>query len=201
LNKFLEFFRDLFGLSEEQVKKAEKELNNVEKLTENTEETTENQEVESEKSKINKKTEKTTETQTTEKNESEDDNLQSAVATSNTAEGVEETVNNEEYKKLQAELAAVKKILENTKAEQAKEKRDNKVKAVKDCLDYEYLTSLLDGVEDKDFDTKVEEIKKEKSYLFKTTDTKGFNPATPSSTLNGVEEAFFKNNPDLRTQL
>ena len=199
MNKFLEFFRDLFGLSEEQVKKAEQELNNVEKMTDGTEKTLENQENESKKSETAEKIEKTAEIKETEKKEPAGDNLQSAGDVNK--EGVEETVNMETYKKLEAELAKVTAILENTKAEQAKEKRDNRVKGVKDCLDYNLLGTLLEGVEDKDFDTKVEEIKKEKAYLFKTTDTKGFNPATPSSTLNGVEEAFFKNNPDLRTQL
>ena len=43
-----------------------------------------------------------------------------------------------------------------------------------------------------------EDIKKEKSYLFKTADTEGFNPATPQNKLSGVEAKFYELNPALR---
>ena len=154
MNKFLEFLKDFLGLSEEQVQKAEEGLKNIEKLETETKETAENQEKETEKVETVENVENKANTEPLGEKE------QSAVATSNT-EGVEETVNKEEYTKLQKELADVKAMLENTKAEQAKEKRENKIKSVKDCLDYSILTSLLEGVEDKDFDTKVEEIKKQ----------------------------------------
>ena len=198
MNKFLEFLKSLLDLSDEQVKKAEKELKNVEKLEDKIEEIAESQEDENKEEKGEENGKVQGRQEERQVIEPAGDKKQSAGATSNTTEGVEETVNKEDYKKLQDELAAVKSILENTKAEQAKEKRDNKVKSVKDCLDYDYLATLLDGVEDKDFDSKVEEIKKDKAYLFKVTDTKGFNPATPSSTLSGVDAAFFEINPSLR---
>ena len=194
----MEFLKSLLDLSDEQVKKAEKELKNVEKLEDKIEEIAESQEDENKEEKGEENGKVQGRQEERQVIEPAGDKKQSAGATSNTTEGVEETVNKEDYKKLQDELAAVKSILENTKAEQAKEKRDNKVKSVKDCLDYDYLATLLDGVEDKDFDSKVEEIKKDKAYLFKVTDTKGFNPATPSSTLSGVDAAFFEINPSLR---
>ena len=198
MNKLLEFLKGLLDLSDDQVPKAEKELKNVEKLEDKIEEIAEIQEDEKKEGMGEKDGKMQGRKEEMKKTEPKGDEKQSAGATSNTTEGVEETVNKEDYKKLQDELAAVKTILENTKAEQAKEKRDNKVKSVKDCLDYDYLATLLDGVEDKDFDSKVEAIKKDKAYLFKSTDTKGFNPATPSSTLSGVEAAFYELNPSLR---
>ena len=106
----------------------------------------------------------------------------------------------EEYKKLQEELAAVKGILEKNNADAAAEKRMNKIKSYKDCLDPSYLSTLLDGVKEDDFDSKVEEIKKEKAYLFSKPETEGFNPAEPNNKLTGVEAAFYSQNTDLKPQ-
>lgn len=183
MNKLLEFFRDLFGLSEEQLAKVEEELNKSEKTEPDKEEKVEEEPKKEEKTDTKSKD---VETQTSLVNENKDG---------------EDTVKMEEYKALQEELKAMKELLEATQAERIAEKRANKIKSVKDCLDYDVLTSLLDGVEDKDIDSKVEEIKGEKAYLFKAKETEGFNPATPSSTLSGVEAEFYKLNPDLRPGL
>jgi hypothetical protein len=197
MNEFLEFFKRLFGLSEEQVAKAEQELNMVQKSDTELVESAENQDIDKKETKAGEKTEKPTQNDNTDKKESEDDNLQSADATSN--EGVENmNVNIEEYKKIQAELEAVKGILEKQNSERAAEQRMSKIKEFKDCLDFDYLSQLLDGVEEKDFGAKVEEIKKDKGYLFKVADTEGFNPATPQNKLSGVEAKFYELNPDLR---
>ena len=197
MNEFLEFFKRLFGLSEEQVAKAEQELNKVQKSDVEVVENAENQDIDKKDTKAGEKTEKPTQNDNTDKKESEDDNLQSADATSN--EGVENmSVNIEEYKKIQAELEAVKGILEKQNSERAAEQRMSKIKEFKDCLDFDYLSQLLDGVEEKDFGAKVEEIKKDKGYLFKVADTEGFNPATPQNKLSGVEAKFYELNPDLR---
>ena len=199
MNEFLEFFKRLFGLSEEQVAKAELELNKAQKSEDDAEKSAENQEKESEKSKTDEKAETTTEKTETDKNESEDEKKQSAGDVNDKAEGVENmSVTVEEYKKIQAELEAVKGILEKQNAEKAAEQRMGKIKEFKDCLDYDYLSQLLDGVEEKDFASKVDEIKKDKGYLFKTADTEGFNPATPQNKLSGVEAKFYELNPNLR---
>lgn len=197
MNEFLEFFKRLFGLSEEQVAKAEQELNKVQKSDVEVVESAENQDIDKKETETDENAEKSTQKDNTDKKESEDDNLQSADATSN--EGVENmSVNIEEYKKIQAELEAVKGILEKQNSERAAEQRMSKIKEFKDCLDFDYLSQLLDGVEEKDFGAKVEEIKKDKGYLFKVADTEGFNPATPQNKLSGVEAKFYELNPDLR---
>lgn len=190
MDKFLEFFRALFGLSDEQLEKAQEELNKVEKIDEKPEKE--------------------------DKEDKEDNGTKAdatkADATKDTAKGVStqpagvndkdkgdaEMVSAEEYKKVQKELAAVKAILEKQNADAIAEKRMNKITGYKDCLDTSYLASLLEGVEVQDFDKKVEEIKKEKAYLFSKPETEGFNPAEPSTKMNGVEAAFYRNNPDLR---
>ena len=195
LDKFFEFFRVLFGLSDEQVEKAQEELKNTKKSDSESEKSTESKEKEKEKDKPVEKVETITETEKKEKLKSVDDESQSADATSDTVKGGESM---EEFKVLQEELKAMKALLEQTQAERATEKRATKIKSIKDCIDYDVLTSLLDGVEDKDIDTKIQEIQKEKAYLFKAKETEGFNPATPSSTLTGVEAAFFDLNPNLK---
>ncbi len=198
MNKFLEFFRVLFGLSDEQVQKAELNLNNIEKLTDSVEKDAENQENTKEELKIDKTVEESTDTKDLDKNEPEGEEIQSA-GDANRTEGVENmNFTAEEYKKLQEELAAVKGILEKNNAEKAATQRMGKIKEFKDCLDFDYLSQLLEGVEEKDFASKVEDIKKEKSYLFKTADTEGFNPATPQNKLSGVEAKFYELNPALR---
>ena len=182
MNKFLEFLKSLLDLSDEQIEKAELELNKTEK----TEVKPEDKPAEKQEEKVETKTGETVKEQ-------------SAGATSNTTnKDGEETVDIKEYKSLQAELKAMKEMLENTQAERVAEKRANKINSIKDCVDYGVLTSLLEGVEDKDIDAKVAEIQKEKAYLFKAKETEGFNPATPQNTLSGVEAAFYELNPSLR---
>lgn len=199
MNEFLEFFKRLFGLSEEQVQKAEQELNKVQKSDVEVVENAENQDIDKKETKTEENTEKPTKNDNTDKKESADDKKQSAGDVNNEGEGVENmSVTVEEYKKIQAELAAVKGILEKQNAEKAAADRMGKIKEFKDCLDFDYLSQLLDGVDEKDFATKVEEIKKDKGYLFKAADTEGFNPATPQSVTSGVEAKFFELNPHLR---
>ena len=194
MNEFLEYFKRLFGLSEEQVQKAEDELKNIENLETEPKEIAENQDIKNKKAETNTNVEPTKETDKPVGLEE-----QSAGATSNTAKEVEKmSFTAEEYKKLEEELAAVKGILEKQNAEKAATDRMNKIKEFKDCLDYDYLGQLLDGVAEKDFGTKVEEIKKNKSYLFKAPDTKGFNPATPQNTFDDVTAAFYDFNHDIR---
>lgn len=181
MNKFWELFRNLFGLSDEQVEKAQEELSKIEN---NEEDKPEDKGPDSEK----------------EEDKAED--IADGVGTqpagvSGDSKGDVEMVAKEEYKKLQDELAAVKGLLEQQNAERVAEKRKSKIDSYKDCLDTSYLSTLLDGVDEKDFDKKVEEIKKEKAYLFSKPETDGFNPAEPNTKMNGVEAAFYKNNPDL----
>ena len=198
MNEFLEFFKRLFGLSDEQVAKAEQELNKVEKIDSEVENDAENQDIDTKETKSTEKAVKSIDNKETEKDESVDEKMQSAGDVNKDTEGVETMVNLEEYKKIQAELAAVKGILEKNNAEKAAEQRMSKIKEFKDCLDFDYLSQLLDGVDEKDFGTKVEEIKKDKGYLFKAADTEGFNPATPQNLMSGVEAKFYELNPDLR---
>jgi hypothetical protein len=182
LNKFLEFLKSLVDLSDEQIEKAELELNKTEK----TDKKTEDKPVEKQEEKVETKTGETVKEQ-------------SAGATSNTTnKDGEDTVDMKKYEALQSELKAMKEMLENTQAERVAEKRANKIKSVKNCVDYDVLTSLLEGVEDKDIDAKVAEIQKDKGYLFNTKETEGFNPATPQKTVSGVEAKFLELNPDLK---
>lgn len=182
MNKFLEFFKSLFDLSDAQIEKAELELKNTQKSDLNNEERKET--VESVES-----------IETNTDNKSVDDKVQSAYATPK-KDG--ETMENTELQALQEELKSMKALLEQTQSERAAEKRNSKIKSIKDCVDYDILISLLDGVEEKDIDKKIDEIKKEKSYLFKKVETEGFNPSTPQNILNGVESAFYELNPDLK---
>lgn len=180
MNKFFEFFKTLFNLTDEQIEQAQLELNNQQKTETDTQNSQENQE----------KEQKTTETvenvgNTTENTEKE------------VIEGGD-SVNREDYMKIEAELKAVKALLEKTTKERDTEKRSARIKSVEGCLDYDLLTTLLTGVEDKDLDAKIEAIKKEKSYLFKKPETDGFNPATPQNTMGGVEAAFLELNPDIK---
>ena len=180
MNKFFEFFKTLFNLTDEQIEQAQLELNKEQKTDTSTQNSQENQE----------KEQKTTETvenvdATTENTEKE--NIEGG-----------DSVNREDYMKIQEELKAVKALLEKTTKERDSEKRSARIKSVEGCLDYDLLTSLLNGVEDKDLDTKIEAIKKEKSYLFKKPETEGFNPATPQNTMGGVEAAFLELNPDIK---
>ena len=180
MNKFFEFFKTLFNLTDEQIEQAQLELNKEQKTGTSTQNSQENKE----------KEQKTTETvenveTTTENTEKE------------TIEGGD-SVNREDYMKIQEELKAVKALLEKTTKERDTEKRSARIKSVEGCLDYDLLTSLLTGVEDKDLDAKIEAIKKEKSYLFKKPETEGFNPATPQNTMGGVEAAFLELNPDIK---
>lgn len=199
MNEFIEYFKRLFGLSDEQVAKAEEELKNVKKSEEETKETAENQEKDNKKVETVENVETASKKEELTKTEPVGDKLQSAGATSNTDKEVEKmSFTAEEYKKLEAELAAVKGILEKQNAEKAAADRMNKIKEFKDCLDYDYLGQLLDGVEEKDFGAKVEEIKKDKSYLFKAPETKGFNPATPQSAMDEVTALFYEYNHDIR---
>ena len=199
MNEFLEFFKRLFGLSEEQVAKAEQELNKVQKSDVKVVENAENQDIDKKETKTEENTEKPTKNADIGKNESADDKKQSAGDVNDKDEGVENmSVTVEEYKKIQAELAAVKGILEKNNAEKAAAERMIKIKEFKDCLDFDYLSQLLDGVDEKDFGTKVEEIKKDKGYLFKAPETKGFNPATPQNTMDEVTASFYEFNHDIR---
>ena len=180
MNKFFEFFKTLFNLTDEQIEQAQLELNNQQKTETDTQNIQTNQE----------KEQKTTETvenvdATTENTEKE--NIEGG-----------DSVNREDYMKIQEELKAVKALLEKTTKERDSEKRSARIKSVEGCLDYDLLTSLLNGVEDKDLDTKIEAIKKEKSYLFKKPETEGFNPATPQNSMGGVEAAFLELNPDIK---
>lgn len=158
LNKFFEFIKELFGLTEEQVEKAKLTLTDDEKLWDGNKEDIKEEE------------------------KQEDGEIMTA----------------EEVKALKEELAGMKALLEQTKVEKLAEQRATKIKSIENCLDYDVLASLLKDVEDKDIDAKVAEIQKEKSYLFKGTETQGFNPATPPNTMTGVEAAFFDLNPDLK---
>ena len=178
MNKLLEILKELFGLTDEQLEKAKSE---EVKPEDKTEDKTEDKPVEKEEEKT-KPTGETVEEQ-------------SAGATSDTDK---EAIDMSNYKELQEELKAVKEMLEAAKSETLAEKRKNKIQSIKDCVDYDILTTLLDGVEEKDFDTKVAEIQKNKSYLFKSKETDGFNPATPQNTMSDVEAAFYAKNPDLK---
>lgn len=177
MNRLLEFFKELFGLSDEQIERVQDELKNEEK---------------------------TEETPAEEKKDEKVEDTADGVGTQ--PAGVDEevkgdedmSVSAEDYKKLQDELAAVKGLLEKQTADALKEKRMNKINGYKDCRDTSYLSTLLEGVEEKDMDKKVEEIKKEKAYLFSKPETEGFNPSEPNTKMNGVEAAFYRNNPDLR---
>lgn len=199
MSEFFEYLKRLFGLSDEQVQKAEEELKNAKKSETESKETAGNQENENKKVETVENVATTSKKEEIEKTEPVGDKLQTAGASSNTDKEVEKmSFTAEEYKKLEAELAAVKGILEKQNAEKAAADRMNKIKEFKDCLDYDYLGQLLDGVEEKDFGAKVEAIKKDKSYLFKAPDTKGFNPATPQNTMDEVTAAFYDFNHDIR---
>lgn len=179
MNKFFEFFKALFNLTDEQIEQAQLELNNQQKTETNTQNSQENKEKE-------QKTTETVENVDTTTENTEKENIEG------------DSVNREDYMKIEAELKAVKALLEKTTKERDTEKRLARIKSVEGCLDYDLLTSLLTGVEDKDLDTKIEAIKKEKSYLFKKPETEGFNPATPQNTMGGVEAAFLELNPDIK---
>lgn len=180
MNKFFEFFKTLFNLTDEQIEQAQLELNKEQKTDIDTQNIQENKE----------KEQKTTETvenvgNTTENTEKE--NIEGG-----------DSVNREDYMKIQEELKAVKALLEKTTKERDTEKRSARIKSVEGCLDYDLLTSLLTDVEDKDLDAKIESLRKEKSYLFKKPETEGFNPATPQNSMGGVEAAFLELNPDIK---
>ena len=180
MNKFFEFFKPLFNLTDEQIEQAQLELNKEQKTDTDTQNIQTNQEKE-------QKTTETVENVDTTTENTEKENIEGG-----------DRVNREDYMKIEAELKAVKALLEKTTKERDSEKRANRIKNVEGCLDYDLLTSLLNGVEDKDLDTKIEAIKKEKSYLFKKPETDGFNPATPQNTMGGVEAAFLELNPDIK---
>lgn len=180
MNKFFEFFKTLFNLTDEQIEQAQLELNNQQKTETDTQNSQENQE----------KEQKTTET--VENVDTTTENTEKEIIKGG------DSVNREDYMKIEAELKAVKALLEKTTKERDTEKRANRIKNVEGCLDYDLLTTLLTGVEDKDLDDKIEAIKKEKSYLFKKPETEGFNPATPQNTMGGVEAAFLELNPDIK---
>lgn len=184
MDNFWESLRKLFALSDEELEKVANNLSNSEKVEEA-----------GKKSGAAESKE--------DKPEVIAEGVRTKQAASNTeqSKGADEmTVSMSEYKKIQDELAAVKSILEKNNADAAAEKRMNKIKGYKDCLDHSYLSTLLEGVDEKDFDSKVEEIKKEKGYLFSKPETDGFNPAEPSNTMDGVQIAFYKQNPDLNPQ-
>ena len=180
MNKFFEFFKALFNLTDEQIEQAQLELNNQQKTDTDTQNIQINQEKE-------QKTTETVENVDTTTENTEKENIKGG-----------DSVNREDYMKIEAELKAVKALLEKTTKERDSEKRANRIKNVEGCLDYDLLTTLLTGVEDKDLDDKIEAIKKEKSYLFKKPETDGFNPATPQNTMGGVEAAFLELNPDIK---
>lgn len=182
MNKFFEFFKTLFNLTDEQIEQAQLELNKEQKTDIDTQNSQENKEKEQKTTETVENVDTTTEnTENTEKENIEGD-----------------SVNREDYMKIQEELKAVKALLEKTTKERDSEKRANRIKNVEGCLDYDLLTSLLTDVEDKDLDTKIESLRKEKSYLFKKPETEGFNPATPQNTMGGVEAAFLELNPDIK---
>lgn len=180
MNKFFEFFKTLFNLTDEQIEQAQLELNKEQKTDTDTQNIQTNQEKE-------QKTTETVENVDTTTENTEKENIDGG-----------DSVNREDYMKIETELKAVKALLEKTTKERDSEKRANRIKNVEGCLDYDLLTSLLNGVEDKDLDTKIEAIKKEKSYLFKKPETEGFNPATPQNSMGGVEAAFLELNPDIK---
>ena len=180
MNKFFEIFKALFNLTDEQIEQAQLELNNQQKTETDTQNIQTNQEKE-------QKTTETVENVGTTTENTEKENLEGG-----------DSVNREDYMKIQEELKAVKALLEKTTKERDTEKRANRIKSVEGCLDYDLLTSLLTDVEDKDLDAKIETIKKEKSYLFKKPETDGFNPATPQNSMGGVEAAFLELNPDIK---
>lgn len=180
MNKFFEFFKTLFNLTDEQIEQAQLELNKEQKTDIDTQNSQENQEKE-------QKTTETVENVDTTTENTEKENIDGG-----------DSVNREDYMKIEAELKAVKALLEKTTKERDSEKRANCIKNVAGCLDYDLLTSLLTDVEDKDLDAKIESLRKEKSYLFKKPETEGFNPATPQNTMGGVEAAFLELNPDIK---
>lgn len=180
LNKLFEILKSLFTMTEEELENTELELKNIEKVEDKS------------AAKVEEKEEIPADKTDT---KSKDVGTQTLVVNEN--KDGEETVDIKEYKALQAELKAMKEMMETTQAERVAEKRATKIKSVKDCVDYDVLTSLLEGVEDKDIDAKVAEIQKEKGYLFKAKETDGFNPATPQNTLTGVEAAFYELNPTI----
>ena len=180
MNKFFEFFKTLFNLTDEQIEQAQLELNNQQKTETDTQNIQTNQE----------KEQKTTET--VENVDTTTENTEKEIIDGG------DSVNREDYMKIEAELKAVKALLEKTTKERDSEKRANRIKNVEGCLDYDLLTTLLTGVEDKDLDAKIESLRKEKSYLFKKPETEGFNPATPQNSMGGVEAAFLELNPDIK---
>lgn len=180
MNKFFEFFKTLFNLTDEQIEQAQLELNKEQKTDTDTQNIQTNQEKE-------QKTTETVENVGTTTENTEKENIEGG-----------DSVNREDYMKIQEELKAVKALLEKTTKERDSEKRANRIKNVEGCLDYDLLTSLLTDVEDKDLDAKIESLRKEKSYLFKKPETEGFNPATPQNSMGGVEAAFLELNPDIK---
>ena len=180
MNKFFEFFKTLFNLTDEQIEQAQLELNKEQKTDTCTQNSQENKEKEQKAAETVENVDTTTEN-------TEKENIEGG-----------DSVNREDYMKIQEELKAVKALLEKTTKERDSEKRANRIKNVEGCLDYDLLTSLLNGVEDKDLDAKIESLRKEKSYLFKKPETEGFNPATPQNSMGGVEAAFLELNPDIK---
>mgnify|MGYP007022168669 CR=1 FL=1 len=116
MNKFLEFFKELFGLSDEQLEKAQEELVKEQK--------SENEEVE--------ETEKNDDKVGSDKGTADGVGTQPACVNEDNKGDADMSVSLEEYKKLQDELAAVKGILEKNNADAAAEKRMNKIKSYKD---------------------------------------------------------------------
>ena len=204
MNKFFEFFRALFSLSDEDLESLELSVKNEQKAEDETGKQNNNNEKDKEVKETEKVSNNKENVKTDKKGTGETVKEQTAGASSVSIQDEKQkeadSVSIAEYKKLEQELASVRKILEDTKTQQIQEKRDAKIKTYTDCLDPSLLTTLLDGIDEKDMDAKVEEIKKEKGYLFKSVETKGFNPATPQNTLSNLEAKFYERNPDLKPQ-
>lgn len=181
---FSQFFDWLFDDSEQEQVKKELEAKIEEKSKSDVENTSKKEET----AENNKNADNT-------KEKAESVKKQSADATSDTTKEVN-PMDLKKIEELNKEIADLKAMLEKSKADQ----RTAKINSIANCLDYDILTSLLDGVEDKDIDSKVAEIKKDKGYLFKSVETNGFNPATPQNTLSGVEAKFYERNTDLTPQ-
>ena len=175
MNKFLEFFKGIFGLTDEQLEKAQLEFENKEP----------NEEVEKAEHKDEEKEEDKEEDKEEEHTKEEPNN-----------KGGEADM--KELELLKEQVAKLTEMLEQKDKEAMQKARQDKIKSVKGCNDYDVLETLLKDVKDDDIDSKVEEIKKEKGYLFKKINTEGFNPAQPQNTLDGVDRAFLELNPGLK---
>ena len=97
-------------------------------------------------------------------------------------------------------LASLEAKLQEIEEKEAKETRLSKIKSLAgETVDIDYLTALLKDTEEKDLKASIDKIKSEKPYLFKSTDTQGFNPSGEPNVLTGVEKAFYDRNPDLKS--